>query len=333
MLAARPPGVTHHVWITRVIHSQWYATRSACTVHGVHPALRAALDADDGLAIRAALPDVPSWAWSNAVRSRRLIRIMPGVYALPESVDSDLRMRGALAYGRGKAALSHVSALALFGLRTQPDGEPIHLTVADSVRLRSAHLLVVHHRAGFEPEATRRRGCEVTPLACALVESWPLLGAAERTGLIIDAVNGRMLLPEHLAGALAHAPKIAGAGALKQLTSRLLDGCRSPLELWGADHVFVGPGMPEFVRQAPLCLDDTTYYLDVFAERERVDFELDGAAWHGSTTQRERDLRRDARLAATGVQVVRFSYARIMSEPERVRDEILRILSSRREFR
>lgn len=40
-----------------------------------------------------------------------------------------------------------------------------------------------------------------------------------------------------------------------------------------------------------------TMYLDGYAERERVDFELDGATAHGDPRQREIDLRRAEVLA------------------------------------
>ena len=42
-------------------------------------------------------------------------------------------------------------------------------------------------------------------------------------------------------------------------------------------------------------------YLNVYAERERVDIELDGATTHGDPRQREIDLRRDALLATLGI--------------------------------
>ncbi|MEV0272971.1 DUF559 domain-containing protein [Hamadaea sp. NPDC050747] len=292
--------------------------------------LRAALDAGDGYANRADHPEVPTWAWSNAVRRGRLVRIGPGFFAAPDSVDHDLRLRVALAYSRGTGALSHLSALAVHGVRAQREAEPIHLTVPASIRLRSADGLVVHHRDVPESALLRRRGFEVTTPAAALVDSWPLLESAERIGLIIQTTADRLVLAEHVLGELPRRPHLPGLAELRTLAGRLMNGCRSALELWGADHVFTGPDMPPFLRQAPIILNGRTHYLDVFAEAERVDFELDGAAWHGSPAQRERDLRRDSQLAAEGIHVVRFSYARLMREPLLVRDEVRRILAERR---
>ncbi|MEV6971558.1 DUF559 domain-containing protein [Hamadaea sp. NPDC051192] len=292
--------------------------------------LRAALDAGDGYTNRADHPEVPTWAWSNAVRRGQLVRIGPGFFATPDSVDHDLRLRVALAYCRGAGAISHLSALAVHGVRAQPEAEPIHLTVPASIRLRSADGMVVHHRDVPESSLLRRRGFEVTTPAAALVDSWPLLEPAERIGLIIQATADRLVLAEHVLGELPRRPHPPGLAELRTLAGRLMNGCRSALELWGADHVFTGPDMPPFLRQAPIIMNGRTHYLDVFAEAEQVDFELDGAAWHGSPTQRERDLRRDSQLAAEGILVVRFSYARLMREPLRVRDEVRRILAKRR---
>lgn len=90
-------------------------------------------------------------------------------------------------------------------------------------------------------------------------------------------------------------------------------------------QVFTGPGMPPLRRQAVM----GGYRLDVYAERERVAFELDGAAFHFGAVARERDMRRDANLAALGITVVRYSYDRLMAEPDKVRQEVLAILAAR----
>jgi very-short-patch-repair endonuclease len=57
---------------------------------------------------------------------------------------------------------------------------------------------------------------------------------------------------------------------------------------------------------------------------------MDGAAFHGSPGQRERDIRRDAALAVMGIQVVRFSHQRLFGDPDGCRRELLAILAARR---
>ncbi|WUR57255.1 DUF559 domain-containing protein [Micromonospora chokoriensis] len=73
-----------------------------------------------------------------------------------------------------------------------------------------------------------------------------------------------------------------------------------------------------------------TFYLDLFAEAERVNIELDGAISHGDPAEREIDLRRDALLATVGILVVRFTHRRLTANPLQVRQETLAILAARR---
>jgi very-short-patch-repair endonuclease len=162
------------------------------------------------------------------------------------------------------------------------------------------------------------------------VESWPLLPAADRPAPLIRAVNDRRTNAGRVTAALDELPQLTDRAALRVLLGKLAAGCRSQLEIWGHDHVFVGTGMPVFQRQYPVRVEGRTVYLDVYAERERVDFELDGAASHGSPAQREIDLRRDTLLATVGIQVVRFAHRRLVHEPQQVRREVLTILDRRR---
>ncbi|MGC4835557.1 DUF559 domain-containing protein [Micromonospora vinacea] len=105
-----------------------------------------------------------------------------------------------------------------------------------------------------------------------------------------------------------------GRAAVRGLVDRLAAGCRSPLEIWGHDQIRVGA---------------RTIYLDMFAEAERVNIELDGATSHGDPAEREIDLRRDALLATVGILVVRFSHRRLTTDPATVRQETLAILANR----
>ncbi|MEH1055554.1 DUF559 domain-containing protein [Micromonospora sp. CPCC 206171] len=243
------------------------------------------------------------------------------------------RRRAALAYADGRAALSCLTALDVWGLRRQPVDEPVHLDAPRGSGVRPRLQLAVHHRQGFvvgPPQVVTRAGMPVVRLEQALVDAWPLLPAADRPAPVIRAVNDRLTTPERIAAALDRAPRLAGRAELRTLLDRLRAGCRSPLEIWGHDHVFTGPGMPSFQRQKRIVIGRRTMYLDVWAERERVDFELDGAATHADPRQRETDLRRDALLATAGILVVRFAHRRLVHETDAVRREVLAILASRR---
>jgi len=266
--------------------------------------------------------------------------VLPGIYVVGSrsgtsqlpALDRAVRCRAVLEWAAGRGALSHSTALDLWGLRRQPTSEPMHLSVPLGCGLRSQSDVVVHQRRGFTlgpPEVAIQGGVPVTRVERALVESWPLLPETDRRGPIIRAVNERLTTPQRLQGELERVPKLTGRAALCVLVERLTAGCRSELEIWGHDRIFTGPGMPRFARQFPVRAGGRTVYLDVYAEVERVNFELDGATTHGAPQQREIDLRRDALLATCGILVVRYAHRRLVQEPDQVRQEVLAILARR----
>jgi hypothetical protein len=110
---------------------------------------------------------------------------------------------------------------------------------------------------------------------------------------------------------------------LTELLGFIAGGCESELEIYGVRHVLAIPGIPPCEQQYRLLLRDGPVRLDAAWPEVRMAVELDGAAFHGSPEARERDLRRDAALAAQGWLVLRFSYRRLMREPEACRAEIL----------
>ncbi|MEV4757784.1 DUF559 domain-containing protein [Micromonospora sp. NPDC049559] len=301
----------------------------------MNPLLRSLVDQGGGLVTRAeAGQALPVWILERAVRTGHLRRMLPGVYldARLEPTSRLLR-RAALHYGRGRGALSHTTALDVWGVRSHLPGEAVHLTVPAGSGLRSRPGLTIHQQRDFTaepPQVVVRRGLSVTRIERALVDAWPLLPSADAPGPVIRAVNDRLTTPARIVAAMARAPKLTGRVRLRVLLDRLAAGCHSALEIWGHDHVFSGSGMPSFQRQVRMRVAGRTVYLDVYAEHERVDFELDGAATHGDLRQREIDLRRDAALAALGILVVRFTHRRLVRETAAVRQEVLAILAARR---
>lgn len=266
------------------------------------------------------------WLLDNAAKAGTVVQLFPGVYVEAERKSEEhVRRVAAVRYLDGRGALSHTTALAVWRIGwDEPPGATIHATVSPAVRLEGAKGLVLHRHRRV-PAEQRRGGLAVVPLDEAVVRSWPLLPARQRIGLVISVVTGGHVTIARLRERLREVPKLTGAAELKRLLELVAGGCHSPLELWGALHVFTGPGMPPLRRQVV----KGGYRLDVYAERERVAFELDGAAFHSGAVARERDMRRDASLAALGITVVRYSYDRLMSEPDKVRQEVLAILAAR----
>jgi very-short-patch-repair endonuclease len=317
------------------------------TLGDVNGVLRELVTRGGGLVTRAAVEQVvPEWILQEACGSGQLVRVLPEVFVAahllagrrPDAptlirLDPAVGRRAACAWARGRGALSHLTALDVWGLRRQVIGDQLHLSVPFGAGLRSRPGVRVHRRRGFTLEPPRvvvRQGWLVTRVEQTIVDSWPMLPPAEQRAPVIRAVNDRLTTPDRLATALRSAPRLAGRAAFRTLLTRLAEGCRSPLEIWGHERVFTGPGMPAFHRQVPVRLGARTVYLDLYAERERLNIELDGATTHGNARQREIDLRRDAQLAARGILVVRFAHRRLVHEVDDVRRETLAILASRR---
>ena len=196
---------------------------------------------------------VPRWTLTNAIRGGHLVRQYPCVYvARPQATDPLTRRRAALAYAGDGAALSHTSALAMWGL--DGDEPEVHITIPAARRLDGHSGLAVHNRRGFTatpPLALIRQGLPAVALERALVESWPLsTGSAQRAPLI-QAIAERMTTPERVGQALATIRALPGRGGLRHLLDQLAAGCRSEFEIWGYESVFNAPGMPPFRRQVP----------------------------------------------------------------------------------
>jgi len=267
----------------------------------------------------------------DALDSGALRRLFPGVYVLAEA-DTDRRLmrRAALAY-LPAAALSHLDALDLWGVGRP--GARIHLTTARARPAVAHPTLVVHRLKDFCIEAPRvviRDGLRVVRLERALLDSWPILPEAERRSPIITALRDRRTTPSRLLAPLDEGPRLRGAPEIRRLVTLVAAGCHSELELWGHDRVFSDSRLPPSQCQYPMQVGGRTAYLDRYFPAEQVGVELDGAAWHGDSGQRERDLRGDAMLSAMGILVVRYSHRRLMSEPDAVVEELQAILARRR---
>ena len=267
------------------------------------------------------------------IRSRRLLRPHPGVLALPDRFDEwhTQALAGVLATS---GALSHASALVVW--RLAPRSGPLHLSVPSARRALKSRGLVVHRVQDFDPD--RIGGLPVTDLPRALVDSWGLAftnGSHQRDielarGAVITSLRERRVSASRLRNELARWPALPGRRQLVVLIDLVEQGCHSELEIWGVRDVLRGPGMPRVVQQHTVVLPYATVHLDAAIPELKIAIELDGAAFHGSAEARERDLRRDAALAALGWIVLRFSYRRLTSEPDACRQEISQVCAARR---
>jgi hypothetical protein len=267
------------------------------------------------------------------VQQGRLLRPYPGVLVLPER-RHDWRTSASAAVLATGGVLSHRTALTVW--RVLPPAGPVHVSIAAGRRALVRPGLVVHRvtaltadRIGLHP---------VTHLDRSLVDAWGWAhgrsGSAREVeaqrGAVITTVRERQARTADLRTDLTRRPQLAGRRHLVLLLDLLDRGCRSELEIWGVRHVLSSPGLPPFVQQHPVRLPGRTAYLDAAVPELLVAVELDGAAFHGSAADRERDTRRDVALAALGWVVLRFSYRRLTTDPAGCRREIAAVCEARR---
>jgi Protein of unknown function (DUF559) len=286
----------------------------------------------DGLATRRQLlQSVPRQVLDGYVGRRHLVRVFPHVYRLRDGAGDDLVvLRAALLNAGPSAALSHTTALAVWGLYTLD--RPLHVTVDQSMKRAGAPDLLVHRRLRFDPASSQcvnRRGLPVTALARTVIDSWPLLAPERRRPLVLDVANRGLVTVRHLAEALEERPNVGGRRGLRQAVDLIADGCRSELEAHGVLSVFRHRSLPPSVGQHPVRLADRRVMVDRAWPEAKLAVELDGAQHHTSPEDRQRDLARDRELAALGWVVLRFTYADVLRDPEGVRAKVLQVYRAR----
>lgn len=289
-----------------------------------------------GLFTRAqALTLFASHVVDDALTDAVIVRLLPSIYALPGTADDrGLRRRAALLH-RPDAALAGLDALDTWAIL---DGDQAHGPVAmvtdEQHRESSVAKLRVTRRVGFSnrpPDVFVRNGMRITRLETTIVDSWCLLPAIDRRAPALVAVRERRTTGSRLLDALAARGRVAGAAEMRRVFVLLAAGCHSALELWGHEEVFNTGELRRATCQARMRTRNGVVYLDRFYEDEMLAVELDGAAYHGAPGQRERDIRRDAALAALGIQTIRFSHPRLFHDPAGVRAETSEVLAIRRQ--
>lgn len=181
---------------------------------------------------------------------------------------------------------------------------------------------MVVHRAALMPATVTRAGLAVVNLDRSLVDAWSILPTSARRRSVIEAVRKRLTIPSRIRAATVARAACKGAGELLLLLELLERRCHSELEIWGLQRVLIIPGVPRPGHQILVQREGRRAYVDAGWEVLRLGVEFDGAEFHSGAAHREQDRRRDAWLASIGWLIMRFSYARMTTDPEGVRTEI-----------
>jgi len=239
----------------------------------------------------------------HRLRTARLHPVARGVYAVgrPQLSREGRWLAATLASG-AEAALSHVSAAALWGIRRQRDGL-VHVSVP-AVYERQRAGIRIHRVVGLDGHVRTRDGIRVTSPARTLLNQAAVLSVRQLEADVNAADIHGLIAPGQLRQALDDFVGQPGVVALRALIDRhTFRLTRSALE-----RMFL-----PVARRAGLSTPETRQFVNGF----EVDFywpalglvvETDGLRYHRTPAQQARDLIREQTHKAAGLEPLRYTH-------------------------
>ena len=245
----------------------------------------------------------------NLVRSGRWRRLRFGVYAASAGEPSYQALRWAALLRAGpEAILSHRTAAEVDGLADGP-ARLFHLTVPLGQRLPPIAGVTIHRSGRIEGARTP---IGVIPPRTLITETvLDLTQCAdnfdEAFGWLARACQRDLTTPGMVRLRMDLRKKLRWRRELAEALGDVQAGVHSVLELRYRREVEQAHGLPHSRRQAKVVRGQRRQYRDVLYEEFGLCVELDGQAAHPPGT-RWRDIDRDNRNAADGIQTLRFGW-------------------------
>jgi very-short-patch-repair endonuclease len=230
-----------------------------------------------------------------------------GVYAVghPAVAPDGLRMAAVLACGPG-AALSHVSAGALLGIR-----ETVSVLLDVTARTRGSRPGLRVHRAALDPrDVGTVRSIPVTAPARTLIDLADVLEPQAVARAVEEAIRLRLLTPAHLDEALQRHPGRRAIPLLTEQVERHVPGIqrtRSELE-----RAFVRLIGEHRIQPAPrINAHIAGFEVDALWPAHRLAVELDSLEFHRTRAAMRRDYDKALALTAAGLHVLRLDWEQV----------------------
>lgn len=248
----------------------------------------------------------------RSVKSGRLRPMHGGVYLVGPLEPARAAEMAAVLAGGPSAALSHTSALRLWGMLRIAPPRPVHVSVPGSGRgLRPG---IVFHRVAAldDEERTILDGIRITSPARTIVDAAGMLGLREIELALATAEREGLIGGEELSGLPHRYTRRPGMAMIRALLAEHTGPhlTRSEAERRCLE-VFRTAGLPRPHANVPM----GPYELDLFWPAEGIAIEIDGRAHHSSRRRFEGDRRKDGWLRGRGVEVIRLSWRQITREP------------------
>jgi len=266
-------------------------------------------------------------AFRAATRRGQITRIVPGIYVASEhSLSFAARSHAALLWCGPESVIVGQGAASVWGLCDVPElveiATPYGSNHACPSWLRVRRLPVPVPHALWGPRRVAR-----TDWAAVTAYATAPLRARDRA-LYRAAQSGKVSAAD-LQNVALQLPRIRGRTHLNQVLAAIEAGSESHLESVGLRTVFNTAEFSEFVRQHWIRTRAGNYRLDMFHPASRTAVELDGAGTHGEPSDRQRDITRDANVAAEGILTLRLSTADIYDRASWCREVVKRTTAAR----
>jgi very-short-patch-repair endonuclease len=234
---------------------------------------------------------------------------------------------------RPQAVVAGVAAAYLHRFRGFDVSRPVILIPSGS-NARSDLARVIQTKRFNAVATTRLSGFDVTTAAETIIHLARDLSGARLEAVFDDALLSRKLDLRLLGAVLQRERKnkSKGLGLIREMVSDrhpsapTLDSTylEAMLEL-----VLNRADLPGWTREHPFSLGGRAARVDVFIPTWSLVIEADGRNWHMRRSDFEEDRRRDNILATRGIQVLRFTYLMLKSDPDECLVTILRVGSLR----
>lgn len=252
----------------------------------------------------------------RAILAERLIEIIPGVVADPRlRIDEWARVRMAVLYAGDDAAVSHTSALWVWGLQRGPLGPTVHVSVPRP-GVRSSPGVRVHQRSAGPVEVQRE--LPVVGVREALVGAAGLVDLDALRFAAVDAVMRGLVTAAELADP-AGVPR-RSLRALRMVAEEAVAGAESGGEAkyW---RLLKESALPTPVLQVEIRTHLGKKRVDAYWEAFRLAVEIDSREFHAKEGAFEQDQVRQNAIHACGEVIIRFSVHHVMSDAARVLED------------
>ena len=278
--------------------------------------VRRLLDDGDGLVTRQQLrrAGVGQRWLHRRLADGDLVQILPGVIAAAPGQDPHLWMRAALLQAGPDAALTHVTALANWGLWRGP-ALPPHVAVPRP-GARQATGMRIHTRPPG-PWVVHNGLPTVEPCEALVAAAFDLSIDALRF-VAMEAIWLGLMTPSDLAGTKGRPRQVMGK--LRLLAEEAAAGAESGGEAkyW---RLLKESHLPTPRLQVWLQTARGWKRLDAYWDEIQLGVEIDGWENHGTKEAFGRDRRRQNAVHGTGAVLIQFSVDQVMNDPEYVLED------------